>query len=225
MTKLVIFDVDGTLIDSQAHIVTSLGAAFDAAGLSVPPRDTLLSIVGLSLPIAMAQLAPEADAATLSRMIEAYKAEFYRVRMLEGAAASPLYDGAQAAIHALMAREDIVLAIATGKSRRGLSALLEAWEFSAAFVSTQTADDHPSKPHPAMVLECLLDTGIAAKDALVVGDTTFDIEMARAANVASIGVSWGYHGAGALRETQASKVISQFAELIPAIDDIFGDSA
>lgn len=219
--KLVIFDVDGTLVDSQAHIVRSMEAAFAAGEMPVPARDTLLSIVGLSLPLAMRELAPEADEATLAQMIEAYKAAFQTHRLAQGAAASPLYPGAEAAVRRLAAREDISLAIATGKSRRGLTALMAGWDFADLFVSAQCADDHPSKPHPSMVQTCLIDAGVEVQDAVVIGDTTYDMEMARAARCKAIGVSWGYHGREALLTAGAATVLNRFDELDGALNEIW----
>ncbi|WP_460272557.1 HAD-IA family hydrolase [Celeribacter sp. ULVN23_4] len=221
--KLVIFDVDGTLVDSQAHIILSMTAAFEAAGLTVPHRDTILSIVGLSLPLAMRELAPTVDDAVLGEMMDAYKSAFQTHRLAQGAAASPLYPGAEEVVRALGARDDIYLAIATGKSRRGLTALMEVWGFSDLFVTTQSADDHPSKPHPSMVMTCLMETGVSAEDAVVIGDTTYDMEMARAARCKGIGVSWGYHGRTALSGAGASLVLDRFDQLPGALETIWKD--
>lgn len=219
--KLVIFDVDGTLVDSQAHIVASMVAAFDEVKQPVPSRDTLLSIVGLSLPIAMRELAPDVSDQQLSLMVDAYKEAFQEHRLKQGAAASPLYPGARDAIAALAARDDVLMSIATGKSRRGLDALMEAWEFSGVFVSAECADDHPSKPHPSMVFQCLVDADVAAQDAVVIGDTSYDMEMARAARAKSIGVNWGYHSPDVLFASGATVVLEKFAELEPALDDMW----
>lgn len=221
--KLVIFDVDGTLVDSQAHIVLSMAAAFEAVGLPVPDRDAILSIVGLSLPLAVRELARNADDATLGHMVDAYKDAFHTHRLAQGAAASPLYPGAEEAVRRLGARDDLYLAIATGKSRRGLTALLESWDFADLFVTTQSADDHPSKPHPSMVMTCLADTGVDVYDAVVIGDTTYDMEMARAAWCKGIGVGWGYHGRTALIEAGAATVLDDFAQLDGALETIWKD--
>lgn len=218
--RLVVFDVDGTLVDSQAHIVASMTAAFEAVGLTPPSRDAQLSIVGLSLPYAVAELAPEADAATHVEIVETYKRTFHELRMAQGAAASPLFEGAEEAIRRLAARDDTLLAIATGKSRRGLDALMADWDFASLFVSDQCADDHPSKPHPSMVLTCMADAGVSAGQTVVVGDTTYDMEMARVARCHALGVDWGYHGAPALREVGALDVLHDFSEIDAALDDI-----
>ncbi|SFJ44206.1 HAD-IA family hydrolase [Celeribacter neptunius] len=219
--KLVIFDVDGTLVDSQAHIIASMEAAFAAGDLPVPGRDTILSIVGLSLPLAMRHLAPEAEEVRLEQMIEAYKAAFQEHRLAQGPAASPLYPGAEEMIRRLGARDDLYLAIATGKSRRGLTALMAGWDFADLFISAQSADDHPSKPHPSMVQTCLIDAGVEASDAVVIGDTSYDMEMARAARCHGIGVSWGYHGRAALLTAGARVVLDRFEALETALDEIW----
>ncbi|WP_417259838.1 HAD-IA family hydrolase [Celeribacter sp.] len=219
--KLVIFDVDGTLVDSQAHIVSSMAAAFAEAGLPCPDRSTLLSIVGLSLPYALAELAPQAEPHTLERMIAAYKDTFSAIRQNVGAQGFPLYAGAEAAVRALGARDDVALAIATGNSRRGLDAMMADWAFSDLFVSAQSADEHPSKPNPSMVAACLADANASAAETIVVGDTTYDMEMARAARCHGLGVLWGYHGRDALMSAGAARVLDDFAELPAALDEIW----
>ncbi|MEM5467193.1 HAD-IA family hydrolase [Celeribacter marinus] len=221
--KLVIFDVDGTLVDSQAHIVSSMEAAFREAELPCPDRNTVLSIVGLSLPYAMANLAPQADEDTHTRMVAAYKSAFNATRSKVGSNGFPLYPGAEAAIRALGARDDIKLAIATGNSRRGLDALMEGWGFADLFVSTQSADEHPSKPNPSMVAACLLDANVSAHDTVVVGDTTYDMEMAAAARCRGLGVLWGYHGREALLSAGAARVIDDFSQFLAALDDVWKD--
>lgn len=210
--KLVIFDVDGTLVDSQADIVLAMTAAFGAVGLEPPERDRILSIVGLSLERAIAQLAPEAAPADLARMVSAYKDAYVRRQASE--AASPLYPGVRDLLARLEQRKDWLLGLATGKSRRGLSAVLAAHGLERRFVTEQVSDFHPSKPHPAMLQAALDDTGVAAGDAVMVGDTSYDMDMARAAGVYAIGVSWGYHPPERLGS--ADVVIDDMADL-PAV--------
>ena len=213
--RLVVFDVDGTLVDSQGDIVASMTAAFHHAGLDVPSRDAILGIVGLSLPQAMARLAPGTSEATNVALVEAYKAEYQRLRKVGGAASSPLYPGIREVVETLSQEDETLLAIATGKSRRGLVALLDNHGWQKMFVSQQVADDHPSKPHPSMLLTAMSETGISPDRAVMIGDTTFDMEMAGAAGMAFVGVSWGYHPASHL--TQAAEVVDMAADLPGAI--------
>ena len=212
--KLVIFDVDGTLIDSQLMIVNSMNAGMAEAGLPPLAREAILSIVGLSLPVAIAQLLPEASQAQLDKVAAGYRTAYMASRMhLE----SPLYPGAQDCLDALSARGDVLLAIATGKSRRGLDGLIEAHGWDRLFVSRQTADNHPSKPDPTMLRAALDEAGVAAVQACMVGDTEFDIAMGVAAGMPAFGVSWGYHPAARLVAAGAVMVAPDFPALTRAL--------
>ncbi|TNF20979.1 MAG: HAD family hydrolase [Rhodobacteraceae bacterium] len=216
--KLVIFDVDGTLVDSQADIVLAMTAAFEAVGQAPPARARILSIVGLSLEQAIARLAPGATQATLATMVATYK-EAYMHRQTSEAAA-PLYPGVRALLDRLEAREDWLLGLATGKSRRGLSAMLAAHGLERRFVTEQVSDFHPSKPHPAMLQAALSETGVAAEGAVMVGDTSYDMDMAQAAGVYAIGVSWGYHPPEMLGA--ADVVIDRMADLPDVLNQRWG---
>ena len=219
--KLVIFDVDGTLVDSLRDILASMAAAFTGQGLAVPSDDAIKGIVGLSLPVAMDRLAPPGvDAAGLEALVAGYKAAYAALRVQNGAAGSPLFPGALAALDRLAADPGVRLAVATGKSRRGLDGLIAAHGLEGRFASTQVADDHPSKPDPSMVLACLRETGIAAGDAVMVGDTDFDIDMGRAAGVRTVGVQWGYHPVERL--ARADLLIDRFAALDAALARLWG---
>ncbi len=218
--KLVIFDVDGTLVDSQGDIHACMVRAFETEGLAKPSRSEVRAIVGLSLPQAVARLSPGIEEKPRTRVVETYKAAYADNRRKLGAAASsPLFDGAREVLERLHAVDHILLAVATGKSRRGLDFLLEAHELSSFFVSKQVADDHPSKPHPSMVLTALSETGLAPGDAVVVGDTSFDMDMAHAAGVPFIGVAWGYHPPSAFRG--ARFVLDGFGDLPGALQDLW----
>jgi phosphoglycolate phosphatase len=211
--KLVVFDVDGTLVDSQAEILAAMRAAFAAVSLPAPDQVSILGIVGLSLDRAMEVLMPEASSATHVRLVEEYKSSFQKRRLEHGAGASPLFPGAQEVLDRLLNCEDVLMGIATGKSKRGLDALFEAHNLSKYFVTTQVADHHPSKPNPSMLLAALQETGTKAGAAMMIGDTSYDMEMARAAGMRGIGVSWGYHSLERLAPV-ADTVINRFLDLL-----------
>ncbi|GAA0308863.1 HAD-IA family hydrolase [Rhodovulum strictum] len=219
--RLALFDVDGTLVDSQSHIAGAMEAAFAAENLPAPRREAILSVVGLSLPLAIATLAPAQSEPARARMLDAYRETYFGLRV--GTEASPLFPGARAALDALAGAPGVVLGIATGKSRRGLEAILAAHGLSQLFDTLQHADDHPSKPHPAMVLAALEETGVAPGAAVMIGDTKFDIEMGRAAGVRTLAVGWGYHPADRLAGADAR--IDGFGALPAALDRLWGGSA
>ncbi|MBE1294587.1 MAG: HAD-IA family hydrolase [Rhodobacteraceae bacterium] len=218
--KLVIFDVDGTLVDSQGLIVEAMNLAFEGQGLAPPSREETLSIVGLSLDVAMFKLLPEADAALRARLVDGYKQGYMQRRAETGVAqSSPFFSGARDVLDRLQAQSDVLLGVATGKSRRGLDKLIDGHGLQGMFVTTQVADDHPSKPHPSMIATALAETGVDARDAVMIGDTSYDMEMAAAAGVAGIGVGWGYHARDALGA--ARHVVEDFAALESALTQIW----
>ncbi len=224
--KLVIFDVDGTLVDSQAHILAAMTAAFAARGAAPPAREAVLSIVGLSLPVAMARLAPEARPAEIDALVGAYRDSFSTTRRDAGSAqASPLYPGAAAALRRLAGRDDVLLGVATGKSRRGLAHVLGAHGLDGLFVTLQTADDHPSKPHPSMVETAMAEAGVGPEATALVGDTSFDLEMAHAAGATPIGVAWGYHPVAELRAARAHAILETFADLDAVLHTLWSRAA
>ncbi len=222
--RLVVFDVDGTLVDSQAHITAAMTQAFEMVGIKPPKRERILGIVGLSLPEAMAQLAPMARDGQLPALVEAYKTTFRQMREAgQAEATSPLYPNVRAVLDDLNAEPETLLGLATGKSRRGLNGLIEAHDLHGLFVTQQCADDHPSKPHPAMLQAALAEAGTQAKRAVMVGDTSYDMEMARAAGMVAIGVSWGYHTRDRLSD--AHLVIDDIRLLPGLLGQIWGQMA
>ncbi len=218
--RLIIFDVDGTLVDSQGDIVAAMTHAFERADSAVPPRDAILGIVGLSLDIAIPRLAPHLDAELHTEMVEWYKEGYIKLRAEAGAAlSSPLYPHAREMLETLHAEPETLLGVATGKSRRGLDKLLEAHQLGLLFITQQVSDHHPSKPHPSMIHAALSETGVSADQAVMIGDTSYDMEMAASAGVASIGVSWGYHPREALRA--ATEIIDDFRDLPVMLSSIW----
>ncbi len=221
--KLAIFDVDGTLVDSQADILASMEAAFAETGRPSPDRKSVLGVVGLSLPQAIAQLAPDMPPTILDKMVEAYKTRYAALRQSGGTEASPLFPGMTDLLERLSQVDHLLLGIATGKSRRGLDALLQSLNLGRYFVTTQVADDHPSKPHPSMLLTAMVEAGVEPANAVMIGDTSFDMEMAQAARMPAIGVSWGYHPATSLG---AARCVVEDAEgLETAIRETLGEPA
>lgn len=219
--RLVLFDCDGTLVDSQVMIVSSMTRAFESAGLAAPPREEILSIVGLSLPIAIARLAGHLPGASVETLVEAYKASFADLRN-STLHREPLYPGARETVEALAARPDTLLGIVTGKSRRGVDAILAHTGLGDRFAVVRTADDAPSKPHPGMVLDAIAAVGADAARTVVVGDTTYDVEMAIAAGTRAVGVTWGYHHRRELAAAGAHRIVERFDEVAAAVDDLIG---
>lgn len=212
--KLIIFDIDGTLIDSQNLIVEAQRRTFVAHGLEPPTRERSLSIVGLSLLEAFTVLVgPKGPAA---EMVESYRQAFKAV-IKDPRYHEPAFEGALETLRLLHRRDDVVLGVATGKSRRGVDRLLAQPGWGRMFSTIQTADDAPSKPHPAMILQAMAETGVGPDSTFMIGDTTFDMKMTVAAGARPVGVAWGYHEREALQDAGATAIIDRFDELIPVL--------
>ena len=188
MNKLAIFDCDGTLVDSGATIRSALEQAFDAHGLACPPIEVTRKVIGLSLMESMAALVPGGDHAALT---QSYKEAFFSMRGA-GQVEEPLFDGIIPLLDALE-QDDWLLGVATGKSDRGLKHCLETHGLGGRFVTLQTADRNPSKPHPAMALAAMAEAGAGPESTIFVGDTGWDMGCARGAGAGAIGAGWGYH--------------------------------
>lgn len=216
--KLILFDCDGTLVDSQHMITGAMAEAFAAHGLTPPLDAQVRRVVGLSLAPAVAKLLPEdtAEMNLISGIVDAYKQSFGRMRR-EGRK-EPLYDGVGEMLEALAAA-DYMMGVATGKSTRGLNSVLTMHGLERYFVTLQTADDHPGKPHPSMVEYAIAEAGAAPETTLIVGDTTYDMEMARAAKARGLGVSWGYHGADELMAAGAISVLDSVPDIVSAVQE------
>lgn len=218
MNRLAIFDCDGTLVDSQAPICLAMEQAFAASALAPPPREATRRVVGLSLFEAMRRLHPEGDDTLHDRLTADYKSAFFAMRRA-GSVEEPLFEGIADALDRLE-KADWLLGVATGKSDRGLTHVLETHAMQARFVALHTADRHPSKPHPAMIEACIADAGAAPETTAMIGDTSFDMEMAKSAGVVAIGVAWGYHAADELIAAGADRVAETPADLVPLLKEI-----
>jgi phosphoglycolate phosphatase len=218
--RLIVFDVDGTLVDSQNDIVRSMTLSFEALGLDAPDRSRIVGIIGVSLEIAVAQLAPDLSSKMYDALVEGYKSAYTSLRAQNGSTlSSPLYPNAHRVLQGLHDTPQYLLGVATGKSRRGLDVLLHEHDLADFFVTLQTADTHPSKPHPAMLQAALADAGIEAQNAVMIGDTQFDLGMAQAAGLYSIGVIWGYHVSSRL--ATADHLAADFLQIPTLLTEIW----
>lgn len=219
-TRLAIFDCDGTLVDSQANICMAMEHAFEEAGRVSPTRYAIRRTVGLSLVEIMRALLPDESEAAHAEMAEQYRQSYLYLRE-QGLEQEPLYDG-MAALLSELDEAGWLLGVATGKSDRGLARCLDHHGITGLFVTLQTADRHPSKPDPSMILQALADSGAEASQAVMIGDTVFDILMGRAAGCRTIGVGWGYHPLEEMRDAGADYLVETMGELKAALEDGHG---
>jgi len=210
--RAILFDCDGTLADSFDIICETMRRCFAVAGLPEPDRRATEGIIGLSLDLAIARLAPTVPETELPGLVELYRQEFQAART-DPSFAERLFPGVEPMLRRLGSRDDALLGLVTGKSRRGVASVLAAHDLNDLFAVARTADDCPSKPHPAMVLECCAVLGIDPREAVVVGDAVYDMRMARAASAQAIGVGWGAATPEALLQAGASRVARGVAEL------------
>jgi len=207
--RLIVFDWDGTLMDSEARIVDAMRRALVETGLEVPPRERLRAVIGLGLMEAVAALLPREDRTTHARVADRYRTHY----LAADGVPTPLFPGAREAVETLH-RRGHRLAVATGKSRRGLARSLDESGLGGLFQATRCADETCSKPHPRMLLELMEACAVGPEETLMVGDTEFDLEMACRAGVASVGVTWGVHPPERLRR-QAPLTILDSLEALP----------
>ena len=216
--RLVMFDCDGTLVDSQDMIHHSVAAAFTRHGRPAPDKEAVRRIVGLPLIGAMARLWPEASPEDCEAIGGYYREAFQQLRA-DGKVHEPLFPGVRETLEHLDS-EGYVLGIATGKSRRGLVATLGHHGLLDRFVVLQTSDDAPGKPHPGMLKNAMLEMDAEPHETVFIGDTTFDMEMARNAGVEGVGVSWGYHPPEDLEAVGVHAILSRFEDLMAAIREL-----
>ncbi|MDF1794449.1 MAG: HAD-IA family hydrolase [Thalassobaculaceae bacterium] len=211
--KLCAFDMDGTLVDSQHHIVAAMSAAFAAEGENAPTADAIRQVVGLPLEVAVQQLAPGIGGLQVERMGQAYRDAYFDAKS-DADTPEPLFPGTLEALDALEA-DGWLLAVVTGKGRRGLLSVLDGHGIRGRFVALKSADDGPGKPDPTILLDAVSEAGCVANRTVMVGDTRFDMEMAVNARIAGgIGVSWGYHDAVRLRAAGSVIILDRIDELV-----------
>ena len=210
--RLAVFDCDGTLVDGQAGVCGAMDTAFAECRLPAPDHHLVRRVVGLSLPQAIRLLLPDADDDLRGALDQAYRAAF-RANREQGLLVEPLYAGIGELLTALGAA-GWTLGVATGKGQRGLEHCLASHGLTHHFVTLQTADHHPSKPHPSMIEAAMAETGAAPDQTVMIGDTQYDMEMAVIAGVRAVGVDWGYHTVAELRAAGAEAVATDPAHLL-----------
>ena len=216
---LIMFDCDGTLVDSAGLIVAAMDRAAVSSGLAPQSAEAVRRVVGLSLGDAVAALFPALLPPAVAALATAYKTAFTALRM-EQQDGEPLYPGMVETIHALD-RAGFLIGIATGKSRRGVDRLLALHGLGTFVMTIQTPDDGPGKPDPRMLHAAMADCGAIPETTVMVGDTTYDMEMARRAGARAIGVSWGYHGIEELTASGAHAIVDEAHLLEPAVTGFF----
>jgi phosphoglycolate phosphatase len=212
--KLVLFDCDGTLVDSAHLIHEVMARTFRDFDLDPPDAAASRSIIGLTLDVAIARLRGLGVVDQQSQAMMAHYKSLFGPARQEPGFHEPLYPGITDLVGTLSGRQDIILGAATGKSRRGLQMVCQTHGFEEMFLVSRTADDCPSKPHPAMVLECCNQVGISAGETVVIGDSVYDMEMARAAGATAIGVSWGYGSVEDLNRAGAHHIVHSAADIL-----------
>ncbi len=215
--RLIVFDLDGTLFDSAAYIVEIMTAAFAEENLPLPDAEAVREIIGLSLENAITRLSGHTGAAC-DRLAAVYRRRYRHSISRQNA--EPLFAGIDNMLARLSAEKGTLLAVATGKSRHGVDRVLDLHGLRACFNSLQTPDTNPSKPHPSMLEAAMDAAGVTPERTVMVGDTSYDMEMARAAGCFALGVTWGYHPPQVLRRAGAHAIVTRVGNLDAAIDSL-----
>jgi phosphoglycolate phosphatase len=219
-TKFAVFDCDGTLVDSQYVITQTMNLMFCDYDLPALDRTEVRRIVGLHLPEAIENLVPQApEGVSYVEMAECYKRHFFAIRE-SGAFFEPVFDHVGDVLNQLHG-DGITLGLATGKSRRGSEYVLEKHGFIRLFSSIKTADDGPGKPHPQILLDAMAEAGAVPENTIVIGDTTFDILLAKNAGAGAIGVNWGYHSPHELEAAGAARLVGSFADIPHVLEELW----
>jgi phosphoglycolate phosphatase len=205
--QLIIFDWDGTIIDSQAHIISSMQKAMADENLPIPQDDAIRHVIGLSLDNVILSLIPELDNLTVNRISDNYRRHFFA-----NINQSELFEGVAETIQDLHAG-GYFLAVATGKGRRGLDLALKNSGLEPFFHITRCADETRSKPDPLMLDEILTDLDLEAEKAIMVGDTSYDMDMAGNIKMDCIGVTYGMHDKDHLKSSNPTYLIDSIDQL------------
>jgi len=214
--RLAVLDCDGTIVDSQTTIVNSITEAFALNNFEPPKSDRVRRIVGLHLTDAIEVLLGRSDRHLINSLVATYK-EVVANYPTDGSGEDPLYPHAKETIETLDAG-GWLLGVATGKSKMGLRMILDHYELHHHFSTTQTSDNGPGKPAPEMLYQAMFATGVEPDNTVMIGDTTYDIEMAINAGTRAIGVSWGYHTEEELNSAGANMIIHSYTELEDALN-------
>jgi phosphoglycolate phosphatase len=218
MRRLYLFDCDGTILDSVGIIHDSMTQTFVEFGYREPAMADTRSIIGLTLNLAIARLRDVAVDAEIERMTTRYKEIFNEIYHKPGFTQS-LFPGMGALVENLALQPYATLGVVTGKSRRGMEMFFATHGYKSSFGPIRTADDCPSKPHPAMVSECCAEAGIAPAQTLVIGDSVFDMQMAKSAGARAIGVSWGYNSVADLNVAGADAIAEDADHLMQLLEN------
>ena len=216
--RLAVFDCDGTLVDSQHSIVAAMGASFRTKNFPAPDAASVRRVVGLPLLDAVEHLAPDLPAQTHEDLRDGYRDAFLALRK-SGQVQEPLFPGTVEGLD-ILESTGWLLGVATGKARQGLDATLDTHGLGNRFVTMQTADIALGKPHPEMLYNAMSETGADRSLTVMIGDTTYDMEMARNAGTCAIGVAWGYHDPEELLAAGAHVIIHDYSELPEAMETV-----
>ncbi|MDH5652669.1 MAG: HAD-IA family hydrolase [Gammaproteobacteria bacterium] len=207
-TRLIVFDWDGTLMDSEARIVACMQAAIDDLGLPDRTAAEISNIIGLGLRESVTTLFPELKESMYHKLVDQYRYHF----LVGDKTPSPLFPGVTAMLDDLV-QQDCFLAIATGKGRAGLDKVLDETGLATVFHSTRCADETFSKPHPQMLLELMDELGVETTATLMVGDTEYDLQMAHNSKAHALAVSYGVHDKSRLLECRPLACVDSIDEL------------
>ncbi|MBL6932858.1 MAG: HAD-IA family hydrolase [Rhodospirillales bacterium] len=221
--RLAVFDCDGTLVDSAHSIVSCMQAACTQHGFDEPEPESIRRMVGLPLEDAISGLFPQMENDKVWAVREGYRQVFTELRE-KGEVHEPLYNGALDALQ-LLDSAGWLLGVATGKAMKGLISTLGGHDIKDRFVTLQTPDRSPGKPNPEMLFKAMAETGAQAQSTVMIGDTTYDMEMARNAGTLAIGVSWGYHESEELIQAGAHRIVDSYNQLLAAIDDVLMENS